>query len=55
MAVNLFSKSDAHGVFRPTGVGAPCSTLERMINDRPEIEFLQGLTPILVGACGVVK
>ncbi len=55
MAVNLFSQSDAHGVFRPTTVGAPCSTIEREIADRPEVEFLQGLTPILVAACGVGK
>ncbi len=55
IAVNLFSQADAHGVFRPTTVGAPCSTIEREIADRPEVEFLQGLTPILVGACGLVK
>lgn len=55
MAVSLFSSADAHGVFRPTTVGAPCSTIEREIADRPETEFLQGLTPILVGACGIVK
>ncbi|MEA2124936.1 MAG: phospholipid/cholesterol/gamma-HCH transport system substrate-binding protein [Solirubrobacteraceae bacterium] len=54
MAIQLFSNADAHGTFRPTGVGGTCSTLERMIADRPETEFLQGLTPVLVGACGVV-
>jgi phospholipid/cholesterol/gamma-HCH transport system substrate-binding protein len=54
VALNLFSSSDAHGVFRPTTVGAPCNVLEAMIEERPEIEFLQGLTPILVDACGVV-
>ena len=33
----------------------PRAQVEREIADRPEVEFLQGLTPILVGACGVVK
>jgi phospholipid/cholesterol/gamma-HCH transport system substrate-binding protein len=54
MAIQLFSNADAHGTFRPTSVGATCSTIQREITDRPEVEFLQGLTPILVGACGIV-
>jgi phospholipid/cholesterol/gamma-HCH transport system substrate-binding protein len=55
MAIQLFSNADAHGTFRPTTVGATCSTIQREIQDRPEVEFLQGLTPILVGACGIVS
>jgi phospholipid/cholesterol/gamma-HCH transport system substrate-binding protein len=51
MAIQLFSNSDAHGTFRPTGIGGTCSTIERMIKDRPETEFLQGLTPTIVSAC----
>jgi phospholipid/cholesterol/gamma-HCH transport system substrate-binding protein len=55
MAIQLFSNADAHGTFRPTGVGGNCSTLKQLVEDRPELEFLQGLTPALVSACGVVK
>jgi phospholipid/cholesterol/gamma-HCH transport system substrate-binding protein len=55
MATNLFSSSDAHGTFRPTTVGAPCSTLNKLITEQPQLEFLQGLTPVLVGACGQVS
>jgi phospholipid/cholesterol/gamma-HCH transport system substrate-binding protein len=55
MALNLFSNADAHGTFRPTTVGAPCATLEQLLEDNPEMEFLNGLTPILVGACGVTS
>jgi hypothetical protein len=55
MAIQLFSNADAHGTFRPTGVGGTCSTLERMIKDRPELEFLMGLTPVLVSSCKVVQ
>ena len=55
MAIQLFSNADAHGTFRPTGVGGTCATLERMIKDRPELEFLLGLTPVLVTSCGVLQ
>jgi virulence factor Mce-like protein len=55
MAIQLFSNADAHGTFRPTGVGGTCNTLKAIVSDRPELEFLQGLTPVLVDACGVVK
>jgi phospholipid/cholesterol/gamma-HCH transport system substrate-binding protein len=47
MAIQLFSTSDAHGVFRPVTLGAPCATIEQTIKDQPEIEFLSLLTPIL--------
>jgi phospholipid/cholesterol/gamma-HCH transport system substrate-binding protein len=53
MAIQLFSNADAHGTFRPTTVAAPCSTLEKIVTEQPELEFLQGLTPVLVDACGV--
>jgi phospholipid/cholesterol/gamma-HCH transport system substrate-binding protein len=53
LALNLFSNSDAHGTFRPTTIGAPCGTLKQILEENPEMEFLQGLTPVLVGACGV--
>jgi phospholipid/cholesterol/gamma-HCH transport system substrate-binding protein len=55
VGIQLFSDADAHGTFRPTGVGGTCSTLKQLVADRPEFEFLQGLTPVLVDACGVVK
>ena len=47
MAIQLFSTSDANGVFRPVTVAAPCATIQQTIADQPEIEFLQMLTPIL--------
>ncbi len=54
MAIQLFSTSDAHGTFRPVTIGAPCATIEQTVNDHPELEFLQVLTPILADseACG---
>ncbi len=54
MAIQLFSNSDAHGVFRPTTIGAPCNVLKSIVEERPELEFLNGLTPALVEACGAV-
>jgi phospholipid/cholesterol/gamma-HCH transport system substrate-binding protein len=47
MAIQLFSTSDANGVFRPVTLAAPCATLEQTIADQPELEFLSMLTPIL--------
>lgn len=55
MATQLFSNADAHGTFRPTTAGGTCSTLRMIVKERPELEFLQGLTPVLVGACGAVS
>jgi phospholipid/cholesterol/gamma-HCH transport system substrate-binding protein len=54
MATQLFSSSDAHGVFRPVTLGAPCATVEQLIAEEPELEFLLMLTPILTesDACG---
>jgi phospholipid/cholesterol/gamma-HCH transport system substrate-binding protein len=50
----LFSTSDAHGTYRPTTAGAPCATIEQIVHEQPELEFLAGLTPILTSseACG---
>jgi phospholipid/cholesterol/gamma-HCH transport system substrate-binding protein len=47
MATQLFSSSDANGVFRPVTLAAPCATIENTIKDQPELEFLEMLTPIL--------
>jgi phospholipid/cholesterol/gamma-HCH transport system substrate-binding protein len=54
MATQLFSSSDAHGTFRPVTVGAPCGTIRQLVDEEPELEFLQMLTPILTDpqACG---
>ena len=54
MATQLFSSSDAHGVFRPVTVAAPCATIKQLVNEEPELEFLSMLTPILTdsAACG---
>jgi len=53
MATQLFSNADAHGVFRPVTIAAPCAIVEQMVAERPELEFLQSLTPILMQACKV--
>ncbi len=47
LAIQVFSTSDAHGVFRPVTLAAPCATIEQTIKEHPEIEFLQGLTGLL--------
>jgi len=54
MAIQLFSSADAHGTLRPVTLAAPCATVEQLIDDQPQLEFLQMLTPILTesDACG---
>ena len=54
MATQLFSNSDANGVFRPVTVAAPCATIEQLVHEEPELEFLTMITPILTDseACG---
>ena len=54
MATQLFSSSDANGVFRPVTIAAPCATLEQLVHEEPELEFLTMITPILTDseACG---
>jgi phospholipid/cholesterol/gamma-HCH transport system substrate-binding protein len=54
MATQLFSSSDAHGVFRPVTIAAPCATIQQLVKEEPELEFLSALTPILAdsAACG---
>jgi phospholipid/cholesterol/gamma-HCH transport system substrate-binding protein len=47
MATQLFSSSDAHGTFRPVTLGAPCATIQQLVKEEPELEFLSMLTPIL--------
>ncbi|MGH2947030.1 MAG: MlaD family protein [Solirubrobacteraceae bacterium] len=46
-SANLFSQSDAHGVFRPVTLAAPCATVEQLAAEEPQLEFLLMLTPIL--------
>jgi phospholipid/cholesterol/gamma-HCH transport system substrate-binding protein len=54
MATQLFSSSDANGVFRPVTIAAPCATIEQIVEEEPELEFIAMLTPILTDsqACG---
>ncbi len=47
MAIQLFSTSDANGVFRPVTLAAPCATIEQTIKDDAHLEFLSMLTPLL--------
>jgi phospholipid/cholesterol/gamma-HCH transport system substrate-binding protein len=46
-ATQLFSTSDAHGVFRPVTLAAPCATIAQVLQAAPELEFTSVLTPIL--------
>jgi phospholipid/cholesterol/gamma-HCH transport system substrate-binding protein len=46
MAPQLFSNSDAHGTLRPVTIAAPCATVEQLVREEPELEFLMMLTPI---------
>ena len=48
--VNLFSNSDAHGIFRPGRLPATCTRSSRIIEDEPEAEFLLNLTPIITSS-----
>jgi phospholipid/cholesterol/gamma-HCH transport system substrate-binding protein len=47
MAIQVFSSSDAHGVFRPVTLAAPCATVEQIVKEQPELEFLAMLTPLI--------
>ena len=50
MAIQLFSSADAHGTLRPATLAAPCATIEQIISEEPELEFLNMLTPILTSS-----
>src|SRR4051812_36632938 len=52
--LQLFSSSDAHGVFRPVTLGSPCASISQILHEEPQLEFLEGLTGILTSsqACG---
>jgi phospholipid/cholesterol/gamma-HCH transport system substrate-binding protein len=54
VGIQLFSSSDAHGVFRPVTLAAPCSVVKQMVTEEPELEFLTLLTGVLTdnAACG---
>jgi phospholipid/cholesterol/gamma-HCH transport system substrate-binding protein len=51
-AVNLFNIDDANGPLRPIFLTGTCETLISLVNDTPELEGLQNLTPILASQCG---
>jgi phospholipid/cholesterol/gamma-HCH transport system substrate-binding protein len=53
-ADSLFATADANGVLRPVTYASPCGTIAQELQNAPQLEFLQMLTPILVdtGACG---
>jgi phospholipid/cholesterol/gamma-HCH transport system substrate-binding protein len=46
-ATQLFSTSDANGVFRPVTLAAPCATLQQVLQKQPQLEFTSVLTPLL--------
>jgi hypothetical protein len=54
ITANVFSTADAHGPFRPSLVAANCATYRSSIEERPELEFLMNLSPLLANPelCG---
>jgi phospholipid/cholesterol/gamma-HCH transport system substrate-binding protein len=54
IATQLFSMSDANGVFRPVTLASPCASITQILQEEPQLEFLEMLTPILTdsAACG---
>ena len=44
---NAFSTSDAHGVFRPVTLGGTCGSINSIVQEEPQLEFLQGLSGVL--------
>ena len=55
MANQLFSSSDANGVFRPVTLGATCATVQELVKEEPQLEFLAMLTPILADSAACAK
>ena len=51
-AANLFNIDDANGPLRPIFLTGTCETLISLVNDMPEFEGLQLLSPILASQCG---
>jgi phospholipid/cholesterol/gamma-HCH transport system substrate-binding protein len=54
MGIQLFSSADANGVFRPVTLASPCASVQQIVKEQPELEFLQNLTGVLTdnNACG---
>jgi phospholipid/cholesterol/gamma-HCH transport system substrate-binding protein len=54
LGIQLFSTADAHGVFRPVTLAAPCSVAKQLVTEHKELEFLTLLTGVLTdpSACG---
>jgi phospholipid/cholesterol/gamma-HCH transport system substrate-binding protein len=52
--IQLFSTSDAHGVFRPVTLGSPCAAIKQIATEQPELQYLENLTGLLTDphACG---
>jgi phospholipid/cholesterol/gamma-HCH transport system substrate-binding protein len=45
--IQLFSSSDAHGVLRPVTIASPCASVEQIVKEEPQLEFLENLTGVL--------
>jgi phospholipid/cholesterol/gamma-HCH transport system substrate-binding protein len=48
---NLINVDDANGPMRPVFLTGTCQTITGLVNEEPELEFLLGLTGVLVDAC----
>jgi phospholipid/cholesterol/gamma-HCH transport system substrate-binding protein len=48
---NLINVDDANGPMRPVFLTGTCQTLISLVNDNPQLEFLMGLSALLVDQC----
>jgi phospholipid/cholesterol/gamma-HCH transport system substrate-binding protein len=55
MANQLFSSADANGTFRPVTLAATCATVQEIVKEEPQLEFLSMLTPILADSAACAK
>jgi phospholipid/cholesterol/gamma-HCH transport system substrate-binding protein len=51
-ATNLINIDDANGPMRPIFLTGTCTTLAKVVGDRPEFEFAMGLSAVLANLCG---
>jgi phospholipid/cholesterol/gamma-HCH transport system substrate-binding protein len=50
-ATNLINIDDANGPMRPIFLTGTCTTLVKLVQDRPELEFGMALSPLLANLC----
>jgi phospholipid/cholesterol/gamma-HCH transport system substrate-binding protein len=51
MGINVHTLSTPHEILRPLSLGSTCNSIDQITKGRPELEFLYGLTSVIVSAC----